>query len=179
LRLKSQFMAGSLCPRRSSFIFIGQFVFPALRMKERKYTYSGLAFGTLLFMTGVLFCYFILMPIALNAAVQYSEWMGFKVTDWRAEEYIKFVSKFIIGMGLGFELPVVVLVLVKIGIVDYAKLAAFRRYMVVICLILGAVLTTPEVITQVLMGIPLYILYEITIWIAWYMEWKERRRLKT
>ena len=161
------------------FYFIGQFVFPALKMKEKKYSYLGLAIGILLFFTGVTFCYFILMPIALNAAVQYSEWMGFQAETWRAEEYVAFVSKFLLGMGLGFEMPVVLLVLVKIGVLDYQKLAGFRRYMIVVCLVLGAVLTTPEVITQVLMAVPLYILYEISIWIAWYWERKERKKNDT
>lgn len=158
------------------FYFIGQFVFPALKMKEKKYSYFGLGIGFVLFFTGVTFCYFILMPIALKASVQYSEWMGFQAETWRAEEYISFVSKFLLGMGLGFEMPVVLLVLVKIGVLDYQKLAGFRRYMIVVCLLLGAVLTTPEVITQVLMAVPLYILYEISIWIAWYWERKERKK---
>jgi len=158
------------------FYFIGQFVFPALKMNEKKYSYVGLAFGIGLFITGVLFCYFLLMPVALKAAVQYSEWMGFQAETWRAEEYVGFVSKFLLGMGLGFEMPVVLLVLVKIGVLDYAKLAGFRRYMIVINLILGAVLTTPEVITQVLMAVPLQILYEVTIWIAWYWERKKRKQ---
>jgi sec-independent protein translocase protein TatC len=161
------------------FYFIGQFVFPALKMKEKKYSYWGLAIGLGLFCAGVCFCYFILMPVALNAAVQYSEWMGFQAEQWRAEEYVSFVSKFLLGMGLGFEMPVVLLVLVKIGVLDYQKLASFRRYMIVVCLVLGAVLTTPEVITQILMAIPLYALYEISIWIAWYWERKERKRDRT
>jgi sec-independent protein translocase protein TatC len=116
------------------------------------------------------------MPVALNAAVQYSEWMGFGAEMWNGSDYVTFVSKFLLGMGLGFELPVVLLVLVKIGVLDYQKLAGFRRYMIVVCLILGAVLTTPEVVTQILMAVPLYCLYEITIWIAWYWERKERKK---
>ncbi|MGI8964488.1 MAG: twin-arginine translocase subunit TatC [Limisphaerales bacterium] len=158
------------------FYFIAAFVFPALKIKEKKYTFHGLAIGTLLFMIGVCFCYFLLMPIALTASVRYSEWMGFKADEWRAEEYMGFVCKFLLGMGLGFELPVVILVLVKIGILDYEKLAGFRRYMIVVCLVLGAVLTTPEVVTQVLTAVPLYLLYEITIWIAWYWEQQEKKR---
>jgi sec-independent protein translocase protein TatC len=79
-------------------------------------------------------------------------------------------------MGLGFEMPVVILVLVKIGILDYRTLSKARRYMIVINLILGALLTTPEVLTQVLMFVPLQILYEISVWIAWYWEWRDRRR---
>ena len=158
------------------FYFIGQFVFPALRLNEKKYSYWGLGIGIGLFITGVSFCYFILMPLALKASVQYSEWMGFQAETWRAEEYMSFVSKFLLGMGLGFELPVVLLVLVKIGVLDYKKLAGFRRYMIVLNLILGAVLTTPEPITQIAMAIPLQILYEISVWIAWYWERQERKR---
>lgn len=160
------------------FYFVANFIFPALKMNEKKYTYQGLGFGITLFIAGVCFCYFILMPLALKAAAGYSEWMGFRADMWRAEEYISFVCKFILGMGLGFELPVVLLVLVKIGILDYEKLAGFRRYMIVINLILGAVLTTPEVLTQIMMAIPLQALYEITIWIAWYWERKERKQQK-
>ena len=81
-----------------------------------------------------------------------------------------------LGMGFGFELPVVLLALVKIGVLDYRKLAAMRKYMIVINLILGALLTTPEVFTQVMMAIPLQLLYEISVWIAWYWERQEKKR---
>ena len=116
------------------------------------------------------------MPIALMASVQYSQWLGFGVTQWRAEEYISFVCEFMLGMGLGFELPVVVLTLVKIGVLNYRILSKARRYVIVINFILGAVLTTPEVITQVMMAIPLQILYEISVWITWYWERKAKKR---
>ena len=117
------------------------------------------------------------MPLALGASRKYSEWLGIGADQWTAEQYISFVCKFMLGMGLGFEMPVILLVLVKIGVLDYAKLAGFRRYMLVINLILGAVLTTPEVLTQIMMAIPLQILYEITVWIAWYWERQEKKRL--
>jgi sec-independent protein translocase protein TatC len=158
------------------FYFVASFVFPALRMKEKKYVYRGLMFGASLFAAGVLFCYLALMPLALAASMKYSEWLGFSVTQWRAEEYISFVCKFMLGMGLGFELPVVILTLVKIGVLNYRMLSKGRRYMIVINLILGAILTTPEVITQVIMFIPLQLLYEISIWVAWYWERREKKR---
>ena len=80
------------------------------------------------------------------------------------------------GMGAGFELPVVLLALVKIGLLDYAKLSSMRRYMIVGNLILGALLTTPEPFTQVIMAIALQLLYETSVWIAWYWERQEKRR---
>ena len=158
------------------FYFVAQFVFPALKMSEKKYVYTGLAFGFGLFLTGVAFCYFILLPVALAVSAQYSQWFGFEVTQWRAEEYISFVCKFMFGMGLGFEMPVIILTLVRMGILDYRMLKAARRYVIVIAFVLGAVLTTPEVITQVLMAIPLLVLYEISVWIAWYWERQEKKR---
>jgi sec-independent protein translocase protein TatC len=158
------------------FYFITQFVFPALKMKEKRYVYQGLLFLVPLFIIGASFCYFVLMPVALAASQVYSNWLGFSANIWQAEEYISFVCKFILGMGLGFEMPVVILVLVKLGILNYTILSKGRRYMIVINLILGALLTTPEVFTQVLMAVPLQVLYEISVWIAWYWERKEKKR---
>ena len=102
------------------FYFVASFVFPALKIRERKYVYRGLAIGVGLFLIGVAFCYFALMPVALAAAQMYSNWLGLGALQWRAEDYISFVCKFMLGMGLGFELPVVILTLVKIGVLDYA-----------------------------------------------------------
>jgi sec-independent protein translocase protein TatC len=158
------------------FYFVAAFIFPALKMHERKYVYHGLIIGVGLFLIGVSFCYFILMPVALAASQMYSQWLGFGAFQWRAEDYISFVCKFMLGMGLGFELPVVILTLVKIGVLDYRTLSKARRYMIVINLILGAVLTTPEVITQIVMFVPLQLLYEITVWIAWYWDRRDKKR---
>jgi sec-independent protein translocase protein TatC len=118
------------------------------------------------------------MPISLSASQLYSQWLGFGAFQWKAEEYISFVCKFMLGMGLGFELPVVILVLVIIGVLSYSTLAKARRYMIVINLVLGAVLTTPEVITQVTMFVPLQLLYELSVWVAWYWEHPNRAQAR-
>jgi len=168
--------SGALLASPLIFYFVMSFVFPALKMREQKYVYRGLFFGGGLFLLGVSFCYFILMPVSLAASQTYSNWLGFGAQQWRAEDYISFVCRFMLGMGLGFELPVVILTLVKIGVLGYSTLRGMWRYMIVINLILGAVLTTPEVVTQVLMAVPLYLLYEITVWIAWYWDRQEKKR---
>jgi len=158
------------------FYFVVSFIFPALRMREQKHISRAILFGGGLFFSGVAFCYFILMPVALAASQMYSNWLGFGALQWRAEDYISFVCKFMLGMGLGFELPVVLLTLVKLGVLSYTSLRKMWRYMIVIVLVLGGFLTTPEVLTQVMMAGPLYLLYEISVWIAWYWEWRDRRR---
>ncbi|HWD94500.1 MAG TPA: twin-arginine translocase subunit TatC [Verrucomicrobiae bacterium] len=173
---KVAFYGGLVIAAPLILYFIAQFVFPALKILEKKYIYRGLVFGAGLFLSGVCFCYFVLMPVALAASVQYAEWLGFSAYQWRAEDYVGFVCKFMLGMGLGFELPVVILTLVKIGILSYSTLARSRRYVIVIVFILGAVLTTPEIITQVLMAFPLWLLYEITVLVAWYWEQEDRAK---
>ncbi len=155
--------------------FIGGFIMPALHVKEREAIFPWVGWSFLLFIIGVLSTFFVLLPVSLRASVAYSDMLGFDGYDWRADDYISFVTHFILGMGLGFQFPIVVLFLVKIGLLTHKQLAHYRRHVCVLSFILGAVLTTPEVITQVAMAIPLYILYEICIWIAWYWERKKRR----
>jgi sec-independent protein translocase protein TatC len=158
--------------------FVGQFLLPALKIREKKYFMRAFVVSIFLFFAGASVAYFVIMPSALKFSQQYAEWMGADVPYWSANTFIGFEVKFMIGMGLGFELPVVLLALVKIGILDYAKLAAMRRYVIVANLVLGALLTTPEVLTQVVMAVALQILYEASVWIAWYWEWKEKRAEK-
>lgn len=173
---KIAFYGGLVVASPFIFYFVGNFVFPALKIHEKRYIYRGLGFGFGLFVIGVCFCYFIMMPVALAVSAKYAEWFGFKANQWRAEEYISFVCKFMLGMGLGFEMPVVILTLVKIGLLNYRILKSARRYVIVIAFVLGAVLTTPEVVTQVLMAVPLLVLYEISVWVAWYWERQDKKR---
>ena len=155
--------------------FMGQFFLPALRIRERQVFFTWLAWSALLFVSGVLLTYFVVLPLALRASVEYSDLLGFNALDWRADDYIGFVSKFIFGMGIGFQFPIAVLLLVKIGILKYEQLKHYRRHVIVVSFILGAVLTTPEVITQVAMAVPLCLLYEACIWIAWYWDRQKRK----
>lgn len=174
--LKVAVYAGIVLAAPFILFFIGQFVFPALKRHERYYASRALFIGAGLFIVGVLFCYFVLVPIALSASVQYSRWLGFSAPQWRAEDYVAFVSKFMLGMGVGFELPVVILLLVKIGVLDYRTLAKARKYVIVLNLIIGALLTPPDVMSQVLMAVPLQLLYEVTVWIAWFWARKARKQ---
>jgi sec-independent protein translocase protein TatC len=159
------------------FYFVGQFVLPALKVHEKKILFQAVSIGSGLFLLGVAFCYFLLSAIALSASVQFSEWLGFGADEWRAEDYIGFVCKFMLGMGLSFELPVVLLVLVKIGLLDYEKLSRFRMYWVVINLVICAFATpSGDPITMFLMALPLQVLYEISVLIARIWERKAKEQ---
>lgn len=157
--------------------FIGQFVLPALKIKEKQFLYRVAGLGSLLFVVGVAFCYLLIMQVALMASVQFSQWMGFGADEWRAEEYVGFVCKFMLGMGLSFQLPLVILTLVKVGLVDYESLASFRQYFIVGNLVLSAVITpSGDPFTMVLMALPLQILYEGSLLVARRWARKERER---
>jgi sec-independent protein translocase protein TatC len=158
--------------------YLGTFIIPAFKQREKKVVYIWFFWGVFLAVTGILLTYFFLLPAALRASMKYSDLLGFSATDWRANEYIDFVCKFLLGMGIGFQFPLVVLILVKMGLLTFRQLAHYRRHVVVISLILGAVLTTPEPITMFAMAVPIYLLYEICIIIAWYWDWKKRRAAK-
>jgi sec-independent protein translocase protein TatC len=155
--------------------FVGQFILPALHVRERKFLFTWLGWGVFLFLLGVALTYFVLLPLALRASIEYSSLLGFDAYEWRADEYVSFTCKFLLGMGLGFQFPLVVLTLVKLGILHYHQLAHFRRHVWVGAFIVGAILTTPEVLTQVAMAVPLCLLYEVCIWLAWFWERKMRR----
>jgi len=155
--------------------FMGQFILPALNIREKRFLRIWLGWGVFLFIAGVVSTYFVLLPVALRASMEYSDLLGFQADEWRAEEYISFCTNFMLGMGFGFQFPLVLLTLVKIGLINHRHLAKYRRHAIVASLFLGAILTTPEVLTQVAMAVPLYLLYEICIWIAWYWDWKKRQ----
>jgi sec-independent protein translocase protein TatC len=157
--------------------FIGQFVLPALKVKEKKFVYRVAGYGSLLFLLGVAFCYLVIVQVALMASVQFSQWMGFGADEWRAEEYVSFVCKFMLGMGLSFQLPLVILTLVKMGIVDADMLANYRAYFIVGNLTLSAVITpSGDPLTMVLMALPLQVLYEGSLLVARRWARKDRER---
>ncbi|MGC8829249.1 MAG: twin-arginine translocase subunit TatC [Verrucomicrobiia bacterium] len=157
--------------------FIGQFVLPALKVNEKRILFKAVGFSGGLFLLGVAFCYFIVVVFALGATVQFSQWLGFGADEWRADAYLSFVVKFMLGMGLAFQLPVVILLLVKIGILDYEKLKNFRSYAFVANLTISAVVTpSGDPFTMLIMALPLHLLYEISTLVAWYWHRKELKK---
>ncbi len=156
--------------------FIGQFVLPALKVKEKEFVLRSIGIGALLFLLGMAFCYFAMLQVAFTATVEFSKWLGFGADEWRAEDYISFVCIFMLVMGISFELPIVILALVKIGLLDFRKLNSFRAYWIVLELVICGFLTpSGDPFTMFLMALPLHLLYEISILIAWYWDWKDRK----
>jgi sec-independent protein translocase protein TatC len=142
-----------------------QFVMPALYIKERRYARQAVFVMSFLFMVGVLFSYYFMVPWTLNflGTYQVSEMVANQIS---LSSYISTVTSTILGVGVVFELPVVVYVLAKIGIITPEFLKKNRKYSFVIILIIAAIITPPDVFSQMMVTIPLYSLYEISILVA-------------
>jgi sec-independent protein translocase protein TatC len=172
--IKLAVYAGVLFALPFILYFIGQFVLPALTRREKRYLWPAFTLGGGLFFLGAGFCFFWIMPRALMVSIAWARWMHVDVTFWRVGEYVGFVTGFMLGMGLAFETPVVLLSLVKMGILSYSTLKKGRRLWIVFSLFAGALLTTPEVFTQLVMAVVLCALYEMSVWGAWFIERRER-----
>jgi len=146
------------------------FIKPALSEKERNNTRGFVFFATVLFMTGVCFSYFMIVPMTINflGSYQVSTEIANTIT---MDSYISTVTTLTLATGLVFELPIVVYFLTRFGIISPAFMRKYRKHAVVVILIVGAVITpSPDVSSQLLVSIPLYILYEASIFVSRYVQ---------
>ena len=141
------------------------YVDPALLPNERRFIrLSGVPILAL-FVLGMAFCYFVLLPNAIKFLINF----GGDVIEnqLRASDYITFVTTFILGVGLVFEVPVIIYTLVRIGVVQRSWLTKQRRYVFLLAFVIGAILTpTPDPFNQTLVAIPMYLLWEIGLLLA-------------
>jgi sec-independent protein translocase protein TatC len=169
------FYAGIVVSFPLLLYFLAEFVLPALTAVEKRLLLPAIAVSFVLFLIGVVSCYYWLLPKTILFFFKDAQSMGW-MPSWTVREYYSFVTRFTIGFGLAFELPVVVLALVRFGLVTFAFMQRTRPYAVVLIFVLAAVITpTPDILTMMAMGLPMYGLYESCIWIAWLMERKKRR----
>lgn len=150
--------------------FIGQFVLPALTRRERAYLWPSFASGAVMFLLGVAFCFFLLIPKTLQVSYEFGEFLGFRA-EWTIQSYIGFVMQFALGMGVAFEMPVIILLLVKIGVLSHSSLKRFRPHVIVVNFIVAAVVTpTTDILSMGMVAIPMIVLYEACVWLARWMK---------
>jgi sec-independent protein translocase protein TatC len=141
---------------------IWKFISPGLLPKERRYAATFVFFSTLFFGIGVLFCYLLLLPFAIPFLLNYKT--EHLIAIIKIGDYIDFVLKFLLASGVVFELPLIIVLLSRMGIVSPDGLAKYRKYAFLASFILGAILTpTPDVFNQTLISLPIYLLYEVGI----------------
>ncbi len=155
--------------------FLAQFVLPALTPKEKGMMWPVFAGGVGLFLAGVALAYFAVIPAGLKFFLDYNQYLGIR-SQWMIENYVSFVSHMCLAFGICFELPLVVLALAKLGVVSAKFLRDKRPYVIVLIFIVAAVITpTTDMVNQCLLAVPMCVLYEACIWIAWWMERRKAR----
>lgn len=157
------FFGGLLLSLPFVVFFIGLFVMPGVRDVERKLMTKISFFSGGLFLFGILMGYKVTLPLALGLMLKIGGSLGGE-SIWFYNKYIGFALQLLLGFGVAFQLPVVVLILGKMGLVSSNKLREIRPYVAVGIFVLAMLLTPPDVMTQLLMAAPLILLYEFCIW---------------
>ncbi len=150
---------------------IWKFVAPGLYIDEKKYIIPLIIFTFLSFLCGLIFAYMIVIPFSLGFFTS----VGFEgiQNNFSINYYFSFITWLMIGSGLIFELPVIVFILSVIGLLTPAFMRHYRRYAIVIILVLSAFITPPDPVSLVLMSIPLLVLYEVSIGVSWLVNRKK------
>jgi sec-independent protein translocase protein TatC len=150
---------------------VWMFVSPGLYEKEKRYIAPFIVFGSLFFIAGALFCYYLVMPVIYRFFVSYAGELIIPMPSLK--EYMNLSLKMLIIFGLIFQMPLIAFYLAKAGIISYQGLAKKRRYAILGIVVLSCIITPPEVSSQLLMALPMYGLFELSVLIARVYQKKE------
>ncbi|GAA3621514.1 twin-arginine translocase subunit TatC [Flavivirga jejuensis] len=154
-----------------------KFISPGLHDNERKHSRGFIIISSLLFFTGALFGYYIVTPLSINFLANYS--ISTKVDNQiDIGNFIALVRSSVLASGLIFELPIIIYFLTKIGLVTPEFLKKYRKYALVLVLILSAIITPPDIVSQIIVAIPLLILYQASIYISKIVIRNQKRKEK-
>jgi sec-independent protein translocase protein TatC len=175
MQILASFVIGFIISFPYVFWEIWRFIKPGLRLSERKNS-SGAVFAvSFLFLLGISFGYFVLCPMMTWFFSAYSI-SDMIVNEFDITSYVSTFIALVFGSGLLFQLPVVVFFLTKIGILTPQFMRTYRRHAIIVILIIGAIVTPPDPLSQVLISMPLFLLYEISIFISAYVVRQKRKQ---
>jgi sec-independent protein translocase protein TatC len=165
MHLTSSFVIGLILAFPYAFWELWRFISPGLYTKEKQIARGSVFFVSLLFGIGILFGYFIVSPISINFLSNYQLDPSIS-NEFDIISYVSTLTMLVLACGLMFQLPIIVYFFTKAGIVTPAFLRTYRKHSIVVILIISAIITPPDVVSQVLIGLPLIVLYEISIFIS-------------
>ena len=178
MHLGSSLVIGLICAFPYTFWEIWRFVSPGLHITERRISRGATFFVSLLFLAGVLFGYFIISPIAINFLANYQVDPSI-YNEIDIISYVTTLIMIVLAAGIMFQLPVVVYFLTKAGLVTPQLMRTYRKHSIVVILVVSAIITPPDVVSQVLIGLPLMLLYEISIFISRALIRKRVKKITT
>ncbi|WP_421941432.1 twin-arginine translocase subunit TatC [Pedobacter sp.] len=154
---------------------VWRFIKPALHENERKSASGFVFFASVLFVIGILFGYFVVCPLSVNFLTGYTVSEEIKNT-FTVDSYLSSVATLTLGTGIIFELPVIIFILSKLGLMTPKLMRSSRRYAAVIILIIAAIVTpTPDIMTMLIVATPLFLLYELSIFVSAFIEKKKKK----
>ena len=176
LWMKLSFYGGLVLASPAICYFLADFILPALKKKERALLMPTFIFGTILFLAGAAICYYVMIPQTLKVFLKYTDWLEMK-RQWTAIDYVGFVTNFMLSVGITFEVPLVILMMVRLGVLSARTVAGGRKIMIVGAVIIAAILAPPDPLSMIMMSVPLIAICEVTIWLAWLVERRRNKRL--
>jgi sec-independent protein translocase protein TatC len=174
--LKVTMMAAFLIALPFILYQIWRFVAPGLYAHEKKLVVPIIVASTLLFFCGMAFAYFVVFPVVFGFIVASAPQGVAVMTD--IDKYLSFVLGMFMAFGITFQVPVIVVVLVRMGVVSVAKLREIRRYVIVGAFVVGAIFTPPDVVSQCMLAVPLWLLYEAGILVSVWVSPKKKTTLE-
>ena len=181
LRLSGQFLAhfqisfimGLVLAFPWVFWQLWLFIKPALYDSEQKIMRFMTLFAWLFFISGILFGYLIILPFSLNFFANYN--LSDSLTNiYKLKDYIGYITMTTLSSGLMFEMPMVIFILSKIGIIGPKDLRKYRRHALLIIIVLASIITPPDVVSQILIAMPVYVLYELSIFVSAWVTKKKK-----
>ena len=174
LAMKTAGVTGLLLSAPLLLFFLGRFIFPGLTPRERRAILSAGGAATILFFIGALTAYHTTLRMAIQVMLHVHHWLGI-TPGWTMESYIGFCLSLLLAFGFTFQLPVILLTLGSLGILSSAQLRAKRPHVITGLFILAMLLTPPDVFTQLMLALPMILLYEGCIWILFLFERKNNK----
>ena len=171
--MKISLISGLVISSPWVFYQLWMFVAAGLYAHERRYVHIAVPFSTALFVIGALFFLFVVAPISLKFFLGFGDLIGVS-SNWTFQKYISFVTMLMLVFGLGFQTPIAIFVLNRTGLVSIESLKSSRKYVIIVMFGLAAIATPPDVISQVTLALPLYVLFELGILLSWFAERKKK-----
>lgn len=177
VKLKISLVVGILVALPIIVWQIWSFILPALKRNERKYLYLIVPWSVILFLGGAAFSFYFVLPVGLKFLLFAGGGAVDSTPFVTKSSYLNFILTFVLSFGLVFQIPIVLLLLIKLGYLSPNTLAKYRKWAFFLILVLAVIISpTPDLLTQFLMAGPMYLLYEISIWLGYLIVRKKQNK---